>query len=147
VRGKPEVFAAFRKSVARQTRDFRAPESCIKAVEAAESLPFDPGLARERGLFTELMSSPESRAQRYFFIAEREAAKIPDVPEDTPDKDIRKAAVIGAGTMGGGIAMNFANVGIRVTVVEVVMGVMAMAPGGRRGTPGRSPRHRSRHRE
>ena len=119
VRGKPEVFAAFRKSVARQTRGFRAPESCIRAVEAAVSLPFDQGLARERELFAELMSSPESKAQRYFFFAEREAAKIPDVPGDTPAKDVRKAAVIGAGTMGGGIAMNFANVGIPVTVVEV----------------------------
>ena len=119
VRGKPEVFADFRKSVARQTRGFRAPETCIKAVEAAVSLPFDQGLARERELFGELMNSPESRAQRYFFFAEREAAKIPDVPADTPTKDIKKAAVIGAGTMGGGIAMNFANVGIPVTVIEV----------------------------
>ncbi len=119
VRGKPEVFAAFRKSVARQTRGFRAPETCIKAVEAAVSLPFDQGLARERELFGELMNSPESRAQRYFFFAEREAAKIPDVPGDTPARDVRKAAVIGAGTMGGGIAMNFANVGIPVTIVEV----------------------------
>src|SRR6185436_10821645 len=63
--------------------------------------------------------SPESKAQRYFFFAEREAAKIPDVPADTPSKDVKKAAVIGAGTMGGGIAMNFANAGIPVTVVEM----------------------------
>jgi 3-hydroxyacyl-CoA dehydrogenase len=118
VRGKPEVFAEFRKSVARQTRGFRAPENCIKAVEAAVNLPFDQGLARERELFAELMSSPESKAQRYMFFAEREAAKIPDVPADTPARDVRKAAVIGAGTMGGGIAMNFANAGIPVTVVE-----------------------------
>ena len=83
-RGKPEIFAEFRKSVARQTRGFRAPENCIKAVEAAVSLPFDQGLARERELFAELMTSPESKAQRYFFFAEREAAKIPDVPGDTP---------------------------------------------------------------
>ncbi len=119
VRGKPEVFANFRKSVARQTRGFKAPESIVKAVEAAVSLPFAEGIKRERELFTELMNSPESKAQRYFFFAEREAAKIPDVPADTPAKDIKKAAVIGAGTMGGGIAMNFANVGIPVTVVEV----------------------------
>jgi len=118
-RGKPEIFAAFRKSVARQTRGFRAPENCIKAVEAAVNLPFDEGIARERELFGELMNSPESKAQRYFFFAEREAAKIPDVPGDTPVKEIKKAAVIGAGTMGGGIAMNFANAGIPVTVVEV----------------------------
>jgi len=118
-RGKPEIFAEFRKSVARQTRGFRAPENCIKAVEAAVNLPFAEGLKRERELFRELMSSPESKAQRYFFFAEREAAKIPDVPADTPAKDIKKAAVIGAGTMGGGIAMNFANAGIPVTVIEV----------------------------
>jgi 3-hydroxyacyl-CoA dehydrogenase len=119
VRGKPEVFTNFRKSVARQTRGFKAPESIVKAVEAAVTLPFADGIKRERELFTELLSSPESKAQRYFFFAEREAAKIPDVPADTPAKDIKKAAVIGAGTMGGGIAMNFANVGIPVTVVEV----------------------------
>src|SRR5688572_11467866 len=119
VRGKPEVFASFRKSVARQTRGFRAPENIVKAVEAAVSLPFDQGIKRERELFGELLTSPESKAQRYFFFAEREAAKIPDVPGDTPQKDVKKAAVIGAGTMGGGIAMNFANVGIPVTVVEM----------------------------
>src|SRR5213593_4501484 len=118
-RGKPEVFADFRKSVARQTRGFRAPESCIKAVEAAVNLPFDQGIKRERELFVELLNSPESKAQRYFFFAEREAAKIPDVPADTPPREIKTAAVIGAGTMGGGIAMNFANAGIPVTVVEV----------------------------
>jgi 3-hydroxyacyl-CoA dehydrogenase len=119
VRGKPEVFANFRKSVARQIRGFRAPENIIKAVEAAVSLPFAEGLKRERELFAELLTSPESKAQRYFFFAEREAAKIPDVPADTPAKDVKKAAVIGAGTMGGGIAMNFANAGIPVTVVEM----------------------------
>ncbi len=119
VRGKPEVFASFRKSVARQTRGFRAPENCIKAVEAAVNLPFAEGMKRERELFMELMASPESKAQRYFFFAEREAAKIPDVPAETPTKEIKKAAILGAGTMGGGIAMNFANVGIPVTVVEV----------------------------
>ena len=118
-KGKPEIFAEFRKSVARQTRGFRAPENCIRAVEAAVNLPFDQGMKRERELFQELMTSPESKAQRYFFFAEREAAKIPDVPGDTPAKDIKKAAVIGAGTMGGGIAMNFANAGIPVTVVEM----------------------------
>jgi 3-hydroxyacyl-CoA dehydrogenase len=119
VRGKPEVFASFRKSIARQTRGFRAPESIMKAVEAAVSLPFEQGIKRERELFVELLNSPESKAQRYFFFAEREAAKIPDVPADTPPRDVQKAAVIGAGTMGGGIAMNFANAGIPVTVIEV----------------------------
>jgi 3-hydroxyacyl-CoA dehydrogenase len=118
-RGKPEIFSEFRKSVARQTRGFKAPESCIRAVEAAVALPFDEGMRRERELFLETLNSPESRAQRYFFFAEREAAKIPDVPPETPAKDVKKAAIIGAGTMGGGIAMCFANVGIPVTVVEV----------------------------
>ena len=119
VKAGPEVFSNFRASVARQTRGFRAPENCIKAVEAAATLPFDQGLKRERELFGELINSPESKAQRYFFFAEREASKIPDVPADTPVKEIKKAAVLGAGTMGGGIAMNFANVGIPVTVIEV----------------------------
>src|SRR5438876_771166 len=118
-RDKPQIFAEFRKSVARQPRGFRAPERIVKAVEAAVSLPFDQGIKRERELFVELLNSPESKAQRYFFFAEREAAKIPDVPADTPAREIKKAAVIGAGTMGGGIAMNFANAGIPVTVVEV----------------------------
>lgn len=123
-RGKPEIFANFRKSVARQTRGFRAPENCIKAVEAAVNLPFEQGLARERELFLELLHSPESKAQRYVFFAEREAAKIPDVPASTPTLPIRRAAVLGAGTMGGGIAMNFANAGIPVTVVEVAKDVL-----------------------
>jgi 3-hydroxyacyl-CoA dehydrogenase len=119
VRGKPEIFARFRESVARQTRGFRAPERCIQAVEAAVNRPFADGLRFEREQFRELVASPESKAQRYVFFAEREAAKVPDVPADTPTREIRKAAVIGAGTMGGGIAMNFANAGIPVTVVEV----------------------------
>jgi len=119
VKAAPEVFSNFRAAVARQTRGFRAPENCIKAVEAAASLPFEAGLKRERELFGELINSPESKAQRYFFFAEREASKIPDVPADTPVKEIKKAAVLGAGTMGGGIAMNFANVGIPVTIIEV----------------------------
>src|SRR4030095_6758436 len=118
-RGKPEVFANFRKSIARPTRGFRAPENIVRAVEAAVSLPFDQGLKRERELFVELLNSPESKAQRYFFFAEREAAKIPDVPADTPPRDVKTAAVIGAGTMGGRIAMTCANAGIPVTVIEM----------------------------
>src|SRR5438094_188731 len=77
-RGKPEIFAEFRQSVARQTRGFRAPESCIKAVEAAVNLPFAEGIKRERELFVELLNSPESKAQRYFFFAERDAICKPD---------------------------------------------------------------------
>ncbi len=117
-RGKPEIFDNFRKSIARRTRGFEAPEACIQCVEAAVNLPFDEGLARERELFLQLMAGDQSKAQRYFFFAEREAAKIPDVPKDTPTVDVERVAILGAGTMGGGIAMNFLNVGVPVTLIE-----------------------------
>jgi 3-hydroxyacyl-CoA dehydrogenase len=114
----PGLFADFRKKNARKFRGFEAPEACIKCVEAAVNLPFDEGMKRERELFTGLMQGLQSAAQRYFFFAEREAAKIPDVPRDTPTRKVAKLGVLGAGTMGGGISMNFANVGIPVTIVE-----------------------------
>jgi len=114
----PEVFDAFRKANARKFRGFRAPEAAIRAVEAAVRLPFDQGAAEERRLFLELLVSPESAAQRYAFFAERAAAKVPDVPDDTVTLPVRKVGMIGAGTMGGGIAMNFLNAGIPVTIVE-----------------------------
>lgn len=117
-RGKPEIFAAFRKANARKFRGFLAPEYNIRAIEAAVNLPFDEGMAVERKLFTELMASPQSAAQRYAFFAERQVWKIPDVADDTPVIPIKKVGVVGAGTMGGGISMNFANVGIPVTLVE-----------------------------
>jgi len=117
-RGKPEIFADFRKANARKFRGFLAPEYNIRCIEAAVNQPFDEGLATERKLFLELMSGPQSAAQRYSFFAERTAQKIPDVPEDTPLIPIKKVGVIGAGTMGGGIAMNFANAGIPVVIVE-----------------------------
>jgi 3-hydroxyacyl-CoA dehydrogenase len=117
-RGKPEIFADFRKANARKFRGFLAPEYNIRAVEAAVNLPFDEGMKVERELFQELMGGVQSAAQRYVFFAEREVWKIPDVPADTPTLPIAKVGVIGAGTMGGGIAMNFANVGIPVTIVE-----------------------------
>ena len=117
-KGKPEIFADFRKSVARQTRGFRAPENCIKAVEAAVNMPFDEGIKRERELFLKLVSGDQSKAQRHIFFAEREALKIPDMPAGTKARDVSKVAVIGAGTMGGGIAMCFATVGIPVTIIE-----------------------------
>ena len=113
------VFDAFRKANARKFRGFFAPWKNIDCIEAATTLPFDAGIARESELFTECVTSPESAAQRHVFFAEREVAKIPDVPKDTPMKDIKKVAMIGAGTMGGGIAMNFANAGIPVLMVEV----------------------------
>jgi len=118
--GHPEIFANFRKANARKFRGFKAPEANIQCIEAAVNSPtFEDGLKTERKLFMELMTGDQSAAQRYAFFAERQANKIPDVPDDTPTIAIKKVGVIGAGTMGGGIAMNFANAGIPVTIVEV----------------------------
>jgi 3-hydroxyacyl-CoA dehydrogenase len=116
-RGNTQLFADFRASIANKTRGFLAPEYNIRCIEAAANLPFDEGMKVERTLFMELMAGPQSAAQRYYFFAERAANKIP-VPKDTPTVDITRAGVLGAGTMGGGIAMNFANAGIPVTIVE-----------------------------
>jgi 3-hydroxyacyl-CoA dehydrogenase len=118
-RGHPEIFADFRKANARKFRGFLAPEYNIRCVEAAVNQPFEEGLKTERRLFMELMTGPQSAAQRYAFFAERAAAKIPDVPDDTPIIPVNTVGVLGAGTMGGGIAMNFANAGLPVTIVEV----------------------------
>jgi len=118
-KGHPEIFANFRKANARKFRGFDAPEANIKCIEAAvNSATFEEGLAEERKLFMGLMMGQQSAAQRYYFFAERQANKIPDVPDDTPTRAINKVGIIGAGTMGGGIAMNFANVGIPVVIVE-----------------------------
>ena len=115
----PEAFVQFaRNSVAAVAKGYPAPLKCVEAV-AASIKPFAEGVAIERQLFIELVSSPESKALRHAFLAERAAAKIPDVPEDTPTRAVRSAAVIGAGTMGGGIAMCFANAGIPVRLLEV----------------------------
>ncbi len=118
VKGNTELFAEFRASIARKTRGFIAPEYNIRCIEAAVDLPFDEGLQVEGKLFMELMRGSQSAAQRYSFFAERAANKIPDISKDTPLIDVQKVGVLGAGTMGGGIAMNFANVGIPVTIVE-----------------------------
>ena len=118
------IFDEFRKSIARKTRGFKAPEVIIQSVEAAVRLPFDDALQNERKLFVECQTSPQAKAQQYFFFAERQAKKIPDVPKDTPTREIKKVGVIGAGTMGGGISMNFLNRGIPVTIVEATQGVM-----------------------
>ena len=118
-RGKPELFAEFRKKNARAFRGFKAPENIVRAIEAAVALPFDQGIARERALFEELESSIESQAQRYAFFAERNTSKIPDVPSATRTLEVNTVGVVGAGTMGGGIAMNFLNAGIPVTLVEM----------------------------
>lgn len=117
-RGKPEIFENFRKANARKFRGFEAPEYNIRCIEAAVNLPFEEGLQVERKLFMELLNGTQSAAQRYVFFAERQVWKVPDVPDDTPTIPIAKVGMVGAGTMGGGIAMNFANVGIPVTLVE-----------------------------
>jgi len=118
-RGRPEIFAEFRRANGRRFRGFDAPEYNIRCIEAAVDLPFDEGIKVERKLFLELMQGTQSAAQRYVFFAERQVWKIPDVPEDTPTVPVKKVGIVGAGTMGGGIAMNFANAGIPVTLVEV----------------------------
>jgi 3-hydroxyacyl-CoA dehydrogenase len=117
-RGNDQLFADFRASIARKTRGFIAPEYIVQCVEAAANLPFDEGIKVEGKLFMELVTGPQSAAQRYAFFAERAANKIPDIAKDTPVIDVQKCGVLGAGTMGGGIAMNFVNVGIPVTIVE-----------------------------
>jgi len=114
----PGVFDAFRKANARKFRGFDAPEFNIRCIEAAATLPFEEGLRFERKLFMELIGGVQSRAQRYLFFAEREAAKIPGIAGDLKLRPINKVGVIGAGTMGGGISMNFLSAGIPVTIVE-----------------------------
>ncbi|MEA3039851.1 MAG: 3-hydroxyacyl-CoA dehydrogenase, partial [Sphingomonadales bacterium] len=115
----PSVFAEFRKANARKFRGFEAPEANVKAIEAAVAKPYAEGVQEERRLFMELASGTQSRAQQYFFFAERKASKIDGLPEDTKPRDIRRVGVIGAGTMGGGISMNFLSAGIPVTIVEM----------------------------
>lgn len=111
-------FEFARGAIGVVSKNFPAPLKCLEAVEAAVKQPFDKGMQVERNLFMQLLMSPESRALRNIFFGERAASKIPDVPEDTPTRKIARVAVIGAGTMGGGIAMNFLNAGIPVTIVE-----------------------------
>ena len=113
-----EVFEKARADWGKKKRGFEAPQRCIDSIEAACNMPFDDGMKKERELIVDLMASTQSLAQRHFFFAERQANKIPDVPRDTPVRDIKKAAILGAGTMGGGIAMNFANAGIATVIVE-----------------------------
>jgi 3-hydroxyacyl-CoA dehydrogenase len=114
-----EAFLQFsRNTVKAIAGPFPAPLKCVEAVAAAVTKKFDDGIAFERNLFIELVQTTESKALRHAFFGERAANKIPDVPEDTPTRPIKSAAVIGAGTMGGGIAMNFANAGIPVKILE-----------------------------
>lgn len=113
-----EAFHAFAKANARRFRGLEAPQACIEAVKAATELPLDEGLKTERALFTRLMTGDQSAALRHLFFAERAAAKIDDVPKDTPRIPVKTVGVIGAGTMGGGITMNFLSAGLLVILVE-----------------------------
>jgi 3-hydroxyacyl-CoA dehydrogenase len=114
----PGMFEAMRKSIAKKARNQKAPYHCIACVEAAVNQPFDEGVATERRLFGELENADEAKALRYAFFAEREVAKVPGAPKDFKPAAVKSAAVIGAGTMGGGIAMCFADFGIPVKVLE-----------------------------
>ena len=117
-RGNDQLFNDFRNSISRKTRGFLAPEYNIQCIEAAVNKPFDEGIKVERDLFLKLVTGNQSAAQRYFFFSQRQVAKIPDIPKETEKLLIKDVGIIGAGTMGGGIAMNFANAGIPVTIIE-----------------------------
>ncbi|MEJ7930030.1 3-hydroxyacyl-CoA dehydrogenase NAD-binding domain-containing protein [Ramlibacter sp. AN1015] len=112
-------FQFARNMVKGMAKNFPAPLKCVDAVELATKKKFDEGMQLEREIFLNLMLTPECRALRHIFMAERAASKIPDVPEDTPQRAIQSVAVIGAGTMGGGISMNFLNAGIPVKMLEM----------------------------
>ncbi len=112
------IFDVARTQASKERRGFEAPQRCIDCVEAACTLPFDEGLAKEQELFRQVLTSNQSAAQRHIFFAERAAAKVNDMPKDTKPLAIKKVGIIGAGTMGGGIAMNFVNAGIPVTILE-----------------------------
>jgi len=112
-------FAQAREQVGKASRGYPAPLEIVGCAEAAATLPFDEGRKHEREAFARLVVTSESKSLRHAFFAERQTSKIPDVPEDTPVREVKKAAVLGAGTMGGGIAMNFANAGIPVTLIDM----------------------------
>ncbi len=114
----PEIFEAVRKANARKFRGFEAWEKAIELVRNAVDLPFDEGMTKERAMFMALLGTTQSKAQRHVFFAERQAAKVADISAGEPTRGIAKVGVIGAGTMGGGISMNFLSAGIPVTIVE-----------------------------
>lgn len=116
--GSPEVFAAAREGIKKTHRGQLSPSLIIDLAEMAATKPFQEGWDAEAGKFLEAMNSPQSRGLRHIFFAEREAGKIPGITKETPITEIKSAGIIGAGTMGGGIAMNFLNAGIPVTIVE-----------------------------
>ena len=126
-------FQFARNMVKGMSKNFPAPAKCVDAVEAATKKKFADGMAFEREIFINLMWTSESRSLRHLFTAERAASKIPDVPEDTPQRKIEKVAVIGAGTMGGGISMNFLNAGIPVTILEMKQEALDRGVGVMRG--------------
>ncbi len=115
---EPGLFEAFLRTHAKKFRGFEAPEACIKCIEAAVEKPFEEGLQVERRLFTGLMNGTQSKAQRYLFFAERAAQKIPDLPAEIVSRPVKAVGIIGAGTMGAGIAMNFLSAGYKVTLIE-----------------------------
>ena len=116
----PDAYLQFaRNTVGAMAKNFPAPGKCVDAVAASLTMKFDDGMVREREIFLALMMTPECKALRHAFFAERAASKIADVPEDTPQRKIERVAVIGAGTMGGGISMNFLNAGIPVVMLEM----------------------------
>lgn len=112
-------FSEFRTSIARRSRGFFAPERCIQCVEAACELPLTEGLELESKLFKQCMNTPHARAQQHVFFAERAASKIPGIDPKIPLRKVEKVAIIGSGTMGGGIAMNFANAGINTIILDL----------------------------
>ena len=114
----PEVFAATRERLERRARGQRAPVACLECVEVALTLPFDEGIRKEREIFEQYMTSPESAALRHVFFAERAARKVPGIGKETPVRPIESAAIVGAGTMGRGIATCFANAGIPVRLMD-----------------------------
>ncbi|MCA3251049.1 MAG: 3-hydroxyacyl-CoA dehydrogenase NAD-binding domain-containing protein [Pseudomonadota bacterium] len=115
----PDAYFQFARNMVKgMSKNFPAPARCVDAVEASVKRRFDDGMTCEREIFFALMQTPECKALRHAFFGERAASKIPDVPEDTPQRRVERVAVIGAGTMGGGISMNFLNAGIPVTILE-----------------------------
>ncbi len=123
----PDVFAATRKRLERRARGQRAPLACLECVESALTLPFDEGVRKERETFEECMASPESAALRHVFFAERAVRKVPGIGKDTPARTVERAAIIGAGTMGRGIATCFANAGIPVRLMDSDSGALERA--------------------
>jgi len=113
-----DFFDEFRKTQMRRLKGFEAPEACIEAVKAAIDLPYEEGVKKERELFGKLVTGTQSKALRHVFFAERAAAKIDDIPADTPVLPVKTVGILGAGTMGGGIAMNFLTAGYAVTILE-----------------------------